>query len=248
MKSRSYLTVCVIMAITGLVLSTAGTVRAGTPASSLPQPPSGYQQYYYHNFAAGGLTGWNIWPGATASTKTSANGVAITVTKADQQAEVVSDGAMVTPGSFIQGYVYLPAAKGKIANFPALWALSANYKALWNKGVRPGETDLMEGLSGRVCSHTHYAGEAPGPAGVCAPVATFAGWHTFSALWESDKVKFWYDSIFIGTLPLPSVLAGGNEILLFQNRSYGTFCTQCYGPSQYPSSAWLAWVKVWHKS
>jgi len=223
-----------------------GTARASAPP--VPLPPAGYHLSYSHNFTASGLSGWNVWPGSTAPVKTGKDGVAVTVTKADQTAEVVSNGAVVTPESFIQARAYLPAIKGQITNFPAFWTLSANYQALWNKHVKPGEIDLVEGLHGQACAHTHYAGQASGPAGVCAPKGTIAGWHTFSALWRNNRVSFWYDSTYVGALPLPVSLASGNELLLFQNRSYGSFCTECYGPPQYPASAWLSWVKIWRKS
>jgi hypothetical protein len=205
---------------------------AASPASALPSPPSGYRQYYFHDFVTGGLQGWAVQKGSTAPVSVNGNGLTVTVTARNQVTEVVSSGAMVSPGSFIQGLVYLPAAQGEIANFPAFWALSAT----------PSEIDMVEGLTGRACSHTHYVGDIA-PPGKCAPDGAFTGWHVFSALWQGSSVTFWYDNTPEGTLPLPPTT---HQRLLFQNRSTGPYCPPCYGPGLYPAAARLKWVKVWH--
>lgn len=202
-------------------------------APRLPAPPAGFTLAYSHNFATDGLQGWSVQQGSTAPVGLGADGVAITVTKADQSTEVMSDGEMVIPGSFIQGRVYLPAVNGQLSNFPAFWA---------NLDLNRGEIDMVEGLTGRACSHTHYIGQAHGLPGVCASGKTAAGWHTYSALWQHGTVTFWYDGTLIGSQPLPET---HHEHLLFQNRSLGTYCPPCYGPAQYPSRDWLQWVKVW---
>lgn len=204
----------------------------GSPGTVLPSPPRGYQEYYFHDFVTGGMKGWAVEKGSTAPVSVNGKGLTVTVTAKNQLTEVVSSGAMVTPASFIQGLVYLPAAKGEIANFPAFWAL----------GVPPSEIDMVEGLAGLACSHTHFAGDI-NPPGKCAAAGAFTGWHVFSALWQNGAVTFWYDSTREGTLPLP---AAPHQRLLFQNRSYGQYCPPCYGPALYPAAARLKWVKVWH--
>jgi hypothetical protein len=214
-----------------LAPATGGTASA---AASIPLPPHGYREYYYHNFSTGGLSGWKVQQGSTAPVSVDALGLAVTVTGPDQVTEVVSDGTMVIPGSFIQARVYLPAVKGRIANFPALWTVS----------TVPSEIDMVEGLAGLACSHTHYL-RANTSESLCAPAGSQTGWHVFSALWRNGKVAFWYDSTLEGTLPLPVT---AHHRLIFQNRSRSSYCPSCYGPAVYPSASRLTWIKVWHSS
>jgi hypothetical protein len=177
------------------------------------------------------MSGWTVQAGSTAPVSLTKQGVTVTVTKPDQVTEVVSDGYMLRPNSFVQALVYLPPENGVIANFPALWAVS----------LKPSEFDMVEGLAGQACSHTHYL-NADTSTGLCAPSGKFTGWHTYSALWANGKITFWYDSTREGSLPMPVPV---HQRLLFQNRSTGPYCPSCYGPSLYPSGDILRWVRVW---
>jgi hypothetical protein len=225
-----------------IVATAAAIILPPVPAAVTAPPavPAGYHLASSHNFATSGLDYWHVQDGSTAPVSLSkTDGVAVTVTKPDQSTEVVSDGYLVRPGSFVQAYVYLPAVKGEIANFPALWMESPS-----GTGQIQGEIDMIEGLTGKGCSHTHYTGGPKGLPGLCVPGTAVAGWHVYTALWWKDgQVTFWYDGTRLGQLPQP---ATAPEQILFQNRSSGSYCPPCYGPSQYPSRAWLKWVKVWN--
>jgi Glycosyl hydrolases family 16 len=225
---RGCLAGCIVAGTLGL------TLTAGTAARASQPPPRGWQVSYSHNFATGGLAGWSVQPGSTAHVKTGADGVAITVTGQRQTTEVASNGTPFTPGSFVQARVYLPGAQGLIANFPALWAVSKF----------PSEIDMVEGLAGLACSHTHWNGHRSGAKGICGKQGEFIGWHTYSALWLNGQVKFWYDSTYLGELSMPFTTP---MQLLFQNRSESTSCPVCYGPPLFPASDWLLWIKVWHE-
>jgi beta-glucanase (GH16 family) len=87
----------------------------------------------------------------------------------------------------IQVKVYLPGVnKTRVANWPAV----ATFGQVWPKD---GEDDVVENLKGRVCSHFHSPGYAPGgDLGRCD--GTFKpGWHVVSANWEPHSVAWYYD-------------------------------------------------------
>lgn len=84
--------------------------------------------------------------------------------------------------------------------------------------------------------------------GGCAPAGKFTGWHTFTALWQSNKVTFWYDSTLMGSETLRTTAA---QQLVFDDASagssFGSSCPSCFGPALYPSTVYLNWVQVWSR-
>ena len=104
-------------------------------------------------------------------------------------------GLVHTHDSFSQAYgyfeakLYLPGSNGLIDNWPAFWLDGENWPA-------DGELDVMEGLGGRAAYHFHSNN---GESGTYVK-EDFTGWHTFGALWEPGKVKFYYDNHFVGSI------------------------------------------------
>jgi hypothetical protein len=228
----------VFPAVLMAVFMLAGTVRAVPATRPAPRPPSGYHETYSHNFATQGRGNWVTQPQARATVSTGKYGLSITVTGKDQWAEVHS-GVVIKPNSFVQAQVYLPSADGKIVNWPAFWAVGSVWPA-------DGEIDIIEGLAGRACWRTHYAGIGRPGLGSCAPAGKFTGWSTMSALWTGGKVTFWYNNTRMGTVTLPTT---ADQKLIFENQSFdpSNSCPVCYGPLAYPSTAYLSWVHVWEK-
>jgi hypothetical protein len=203
----------------------------------LPSPPPGYVQTYSHDFTTQGLGNWGdgntvIGSPLVACDKNSA-GLAVTVTGPNQAGLFTGYDTSITPGSLIQAQMYLPSTSdGLIANWPAFWAI-----------VEPGlpaegEIDLVEGLGGGASFHIHPSGDGGSFRG------SFAGWHTFSALWSKGEVIFWYDAIQMDVLPLPTTKPLG---LKYMNQSIGAPPKWYGGPAMYPATTHLSHVKVWSK-
>jgi hypothetical protein len=237
-------------------LSTSGSTAVhafGLSGGGTPPLPStaGYAKSYFRNFTGtNGLGNWNDSgpppPGAgqtgSAAYKVSKEkGLGITLTKNNDSIGMWSSSTSFAPGSgvIIQGDVYLPASKGEIVNWPAFWSVGAADPA-------DGEIDLVEGLGGAACWHTHQNPDT-GPGG-CAPVGQFTGWATFTALWKGGQVEFWYNSTYMGTEPLATT---ETQTLRFGSTTPGAVASyggSWYGgPPLYPSTTWLKAVVVYTK-
>lgn len=228
--------------------------RAATTVG--PGVPSGYTQTYTRDFAhTAGLGDWVVQPGAGAtvfsSTASGAQfGMGIKVTSSDQWAEVISSNAVITQNAFVKALVYIPAASGKSGNgtvFPA--GSTANWPAWWTFGnpwPANGEIDALEGQTGQSCEQTHYGtnGEINSPSNCHQGNGTGTGW-TEVTFWRTGQhVQVWYGNTYVGQVPLPTT---ANEQLVFQNQSYSASggCPECFGPSLWPSTAWLSNVTVY---
>jgi beta-glucanase (GH16 family) len=96
--------------------------------------------------------------------------------------------------TFTQGHlearVWLPGGPS-IHNWPAVWT---NGTGRW---PLTGESDIMEGLSGKACFHYHST--AGGPGG-CAP-GSFTGWHTYAEDVRAGITTYYYDGRRVGWKP-----------------------------------------------
>jgi beta-glucanase (GH16 family) len=74
-----------------------------------------------------------------------------------------------------------------------------NWPAVWTDGTgswpSTGESDIMEGLSGKACYHYHSPSGGPGG---CAS-GTFTGWHTFGEDVHGGTTTYLYDGVAVGS-------------------------------------------------
>lgn len=96
--------------------------------------------------------------------------------------------------SFTNGYLevraYIPGDSSGLYAWPGIWT---DGLGTW---PHTGESDIMEGLSGRAC--WHYHSDAGGPGG-CAS-GDFSGWHTFAENVQNGSVTYYYDGNAVATL------------------------------------------------
>jgi beta-glucanase (GH16 family) len=156
-------------------------------------------------------------------------------------AESYVTGLVSTAGKFsftyglVQARVWVPAAGGKVANWPAVWADGKTWPA-------DGEIDIAEGIGGRMCGHFHDAAD-PGGVGAGSksgcPAGVFAGgWHTFAVDWEPAAVTYYYDGVDVG-----SVRSGVTSAPMFLVLDYAT--GSAGGPEVAPATMKVDWVRVW---
>ena len=88
----------------------------------------------------------------------------------------------------LEARIYFPGTGARVADWPAVVTLGR----VW---PRDGEDDVVENLSGLMCSHFHSPGYAPGGGlGGCDP-GFVPGWHVVSSDWEPGSVTWYYDGI-----------------------------------------------------
>lgn len=243
-RFRTAVAVTVTTAL-ALVAFIPGVANAGVYDSAAPHAPAGYHIVYANNFINQGMKDWTPVSGANAqvvlSTRPGAEyGMGIKITAPGQKTWMVytpGNPYFIGPNSFIQGLVFIPrAANGQVANWPAFWTTGDPWPG-------NGEIDMLEGLGGRSCVHTHYGtvSDEAGPSGGCAALPLGTDWLTVSMLRTGGMVKVWYDSTYIGEAPLPT---SAEEELVFSDQT--TFCSGCYGPFA-ASTAWLSRVTVWER-
>ena len=122
-----------------------------------------------------------------------------------------SGGFEFTGTAALEARIYTPGAGSRIANWPAWWTDGQ----VWPKD---GEIDVMEGLGGQACYHTHTPSGAPGG---CVTAIT-PGWHTYGAMWNpsAHTVTFYYDGVRAGSTPFRA--SNAPQYLLFDNTSSAT--------------------------
>jgi beta-glucanase (GH16 family) len=133
---------------------------------------------------------------------------------------------------FTEGYlearVWLPGSTS-IHNWPAVWT---DGTGTWPS---TGESDVMEGLSGKACYHYHSP--SGGPGGCVA--GTFTGWHTFAEEVYGGVTTYYYDGVRVGAKS--SVKAPHYIILNLGIGGWG-------GPVAAPSEMLVDYVRVsYHK-
>lgn len=73
-----------------------------------------------------------------------------------------------------------------------------DWPAAWTDGTgswpQTGESDIMEGLSGKACWHYHSPSGGPGGC-----VGALTGWHTYAETVTASKVTYSYDGAVVGS-------------------------------------------------
>ncbi|HYZ30191.1 MAG TPA: glycoside hydrolase family 16 protein [Thermoleophilaceae bacterium] len=134
---------------------------------------------------------------------------------------------------YMEARMWLPHGTGIAVNWPAFWA---NGTGKWPS---TGEIDVMEVLGATsVCWHLHRPGGTPGG---CPGLADLDGWHTFGALWEREKITFYYDRSSVGqvTRAVPST-----PMFLVANLGVSR---REGGPISTPAITHIDYIRVWQQ-
>ncbi|MEV7026016.1 glycoside hydrolase family 16 protein [Kitasatospora sp. NPDC093558] len=131
----------------------------------------------------------------------------------------------------LEARVYVPAAAdGSVANWPAFWAVGAD----WPSG---GENDVMEGLHGKICS---YFNSATASTGNCAG-GDLTGWHVFGAEWRDGHVDYYRDGVYAFTLS--EGVTSAPMWLMIDNAVQPTIG----GLTSVPATLLVDYVRVWQR-
>jgi hypothetical protein len=133
----------------------------------------------------------------------------------------------------LEARIYLPAAGGKIADWPAFWSNGENWP-------QNGENDIMEGFGD---ARSTWHGPPSGAGLGFGSKAMNGGWHTFSTIRTATSVTSYYDGVKMGELALgASAAQPANSphyiILAMQHGSLG-------GPTLIPAAMLVDWVRAW---
>jgi beta-glucanase (GH16 family) len=129
----------------------------------------------------------------------------------------------------MQARVFLPGHGTKLANWPAVWAVTPPSETY-------GEDDVFEGLSGHAC--WHYRNDAGAP-GDCDWSMT-PGWHTFASDWEPGSISYYYDGIKVGQ----EASTSSEPMYIILNNTTSASNLDIAGPS----SVQVQYVRVWQHS
>ncbi|MQS15217.1 glycoside hydrolase family 16 protein [Streptomyces kaniharaensis] len=131
----------------------------------------------------------------------------------------------------LEARVNVPAAApGVVANWPAFWAVGAD----WPHG---GENDVMEGLHGLVCAHFNSAAASTGS---CSDTG-LTGWHVFGAEWQDGRVDYYRDGILVATLT--QGITSAPMWLMLDNAVQPAIG----GPTSLPATLSFDYVRVWQR-
>jgi len=141
---------------------------------------------------------------------------------------------------YVEWRVYIPGVGasgcpkgGCLPDWPAVWSLGV---------TNSDEIDAMEGLGslGQACYHVHPPAGSEGPGG-CQPGSdSYAGWHTYGALWEPGVATYYYDGKEVGHV-VSSSLKPSPQYLIMDMVPPGC----CGGPLAIPDSMLIEYVRVW---
>ncbi len=101
---------------------------------------------------------------------------------------VETNGRFSFTNGVLEARVWLPGTSA-IQDWPAVWT---DGTGSW---PATGESDIMEGLSGKACFHYHSP--AGGPGGCAA--GNFTGWHTYGEEVRNGTATYYYDGVKIGS-------------------------------------------------
>jgi beta-glucanase (GH16 family) len=143
---------------------------------------------------------------------------------------ITSDGKYSFTYGVLEARIWAPGRGGRIVDWPAFWADGQNWP-------QDGEIDVLEGLHGRACWHFHYANGAPGG---CATVHdAAAGWHTYAADWEPNRITYYYDGRRVGRV---TTGVTSKPMYLIINLAVSGSASP---PAIAPAKLRVAWVRVW---
>jgi hypothetical protein len=133
----------------------------------------------------------------------------------------------------MEARIDLPAASiGVIANWPAFWAAGTNWP-------NDGEIDTMEGLGGSAAYHFHYGTSSDEQSEGASVAGDYTGWHTYSVIWTTSSVTFFYDGLQVGQLTSGITDQPMPIILNYAVGGYG-------GPIVTPATMLVDYVRVWN--
>jgi beta-glucanase (GH16 family) len=140
-----------------------------------------------------------------------------------------SGGFQYTYG-VLQAKIYVPASRGRIANWPAFMTLGQNWPVT-------GENDLLEGVAGRVCSRFHSLVSPLVGLGGCDHGFT-PGWHIVTANWAPGSVTWYYDGVPVyhetdGVTSAPMYIVLVNTV------------SEKWAELAMPTTVKVAYVRVW---
>jgi beta-glucanase (GH16 family) len=134
---------------------------------------------------------------------------------------------------YVEARIFLPAAGGTAANFPAFWADGTGD---WPS---TGELDVMEVLNGCGAGAGFHFHSTLGAFGSCAPAFSSPGWHTYAANWQPGVVTYYYDGQQVGQVT--AGITGAPMYLILNNSVDPTYG----GAVTVPASLQVDYVRVW---
>jgi beta-glucanase (GH16 family) len=145
---------------------------------------------------------------------------------------VDTDGKFSFTYGLVEWRAYIPAApKGKVADWPALWADGQTWP-------QDGELDVLEGLGGETATYFHSANNGGGGGSI---KGSHAGWHNFGADWQPGKVTYYYDGKNVRTIS--NGITGAPMYLIMAD----TIASSSVFSAAYPVTMKISWVRVWKR-